>query len=112
MAMGVSYEQFWELTPRSLNVIVEGYKLRRKVVDEQNWLLGGYVFQAVSVALGNSFRKKNQKAKSYFEQLDKPFLNNIGDNVEMSEEEKQRKLSALMASLHVMKNNFELTHGK
>jgi hypothetical protein len=113
--MGVSYNEFWELTPRSLNVIKESYKLKRKVQDEEQWLLGGYMFSAVSIALGNAFRKKNQKTKSYFEELKEPFLKGITDKPskgEMSEEEKQKHIDALMARLHIMQNNFNTKHGK
>ena len=110
LAMGISYEEFWKLTPRKLNVLFEGYKLRRKIEDEKAWLLGGYIFEAVSVSMGNAFRKKNQKAKSYFEIVEKPFLNEIAK--EKAEDDKQKKLDALMASLHIMQNNFEIRHGK
>lgn len=92
---------------------MEGYKLQKKARDEEAWLLGGYVFQAVSVSLGNAFRKKNTKAQSYFEVLDKPFLSNIEKkDEEWSEEEIQKYREAFMASLHVMQNNFNLKHGK
>lgn len=109
--MGIGYEQFWTLNPRKLKVLVEGYRLRRKIEDEQAWLLGGYVFQAVSISIGNVLRKKGQKAQSYFDLVEKPFLNSI-DNVEQTEEEKQKYIDAFMASLHVMQNNFEIKHGE
>lgn len=111
LAMGIGYDEFWTLNPRKLAVLVDGYKLRRKIEDEQAWLLGGYVFQAVSTALGNAFKKKNQKARSYFEDVEKPFLDEI-DKQEISENDKQKYIDSLMASLHVMQNNFNLKHGK
>lgn len=109
--MGISYEEFWTLNPRKINALFEGYKLRRKIEDEKSWLLGGYMFHAVSVSLGNAFRKKNQKAESYFEALDAPFLSKV-EETEMSESEKQKRLDALMAGLHIMQGNFEIKHGK
>ena len=111
LAMGISYDEFWTLNPRKLNVLTEGYKLRRKIEDEKSWLLGGYVFQAVSLSIGNALRKKNQKAKDYFEIVEKPFLDAI-DKKEPTEEDKQRYLDAVMASLHIMQNNFDLKHGE
>lgn len=111
IAIGLSYDDFWRLTPRKLNVILEGYKLRRRVQDESQWLLGGYVFQAVSVALGNAFRKKNTKAESYFDLVEKPFLSNINEQ-EITEDEKQKYIDSFVASLHVMQTNFEVNHGK
>lgn len=110
--MGLSYDDFWALTPRKLNVILDGYKLKRKTEDEKHWILGGYVFEAVSLAMGNAFRKKNQKPKSYFEILDKPFFTNINNVDGMSEEEIQKKRELLMAQLRTKQSNFELTHGK
>lgn len=108
--MGIGYEEFWTLNPRKLAVLTEGYKLRRKIEDEKSWLLGGYVFQAISISLGNAFRKKNQKAKDYFEIVEKPFLDSL-DKKEATEEEKQKYLDAVMASLHVMQNNYDIKHG-
>lgn len=110
--MGLSYDDFWRLTPRKLNVILDGYKLRRKTEDEKNWILGGYIFEAVSLAMGNAFRKKNQKPKSYFEILDKPFFTNINNVDGMPEEEIQKKRELLMAQLRTKQSNFELKHGK
>lgn len=110
MAMGISYEEFWSLTPRKINVIIEGYKLRRKVEDEKQWLLGGYMFEAVSIALGNAFRKKNQKQKSYFELVKKSFMSELSDK-EMSEEDIQKKRELLMAQLRMKQANFELSKG-
>lgn len=111
MAMGISYEDFWKLNPRSLTVILNGYKMKRKVMDEQNWLLGGYVFSAVSIAMGNAFKKKSQKSVSYFEELKHPFLKDI-DKDKLSEEEIQKKRQLLFAQLRTKQANFEINHGK
>ena len=56
MAMGVSYKDFWSLNNRTLKVIMEGYRLRRKVADEQDWLRGRYMFDAINIALSNAFK--------------------------------------------------------
>lgn len=108
IAMGIGYNDFWKLTPRQLNVIIEGYKVMRKTEDEKQWFLGGYMYSAVSIALGNAFRKKNQKEKTYFELLDKPFLSSLPE--ELTEDEKQKQLDKLMASLTTMEANFNLSH--
>lgn len=111
LAMGIGYDEFWTLNPRKLNVIINGYRLKREIEDEQDWLLGGYVFQAVSVAMSNAFKKKNQKAQSYFEILDRQFLKH-DNKKEMTEEEKQKRLDLLIAGLRIKQTNFELNHGK
>lgn len=106
--MGYTYNEFWDMNPRILEAVIEGYKLKRKVIDEDQWLLGGYVFEAVTIALGNAFRKKGQKPQSYFEAIKKPVLGTVQSNGELSEEEKKKKLELLMAGLRTKQANFEL----
>jgi hypothetical protein len=107
--MGYSYWDFWNMNPRILEPILEGYKLKRKIIDENQWLMGGYVFEAVSIAIGNMAKKKGQKPNNYFEEIKKPALQAINsDNGELTEEEKQRRLDLLMAGLRVKQANFEL----
>lgn len=97
------------MNPRILEPILEGYKLKRKVIDENQWLLGGYIFEAVSIALGNMSKKKGQKPDNYFEKIKKPALQSIGStNGELTEEEKQRQLDLLVAGLRIKQANFEL----
>lgn len=111
LAMGIGYNEFWTLNPRKLKVYTEGYKLKRKVHDEEQWLLGGYVYGAVSAAIGNVLRKKNQKSQTYFDLIEKPFFKDMASE-DIPEEEKQKYINAFMAQLHVMQNNFESKHGE
>lgn len=97
------------MNPRILEPILEGYKLKRKIIDENQWLLGGYIFKAVSIALGNMAKKKGQKPDNYFEEIKRPALQSINtNNGELTEEEKQKRLDLLVAGLRVKQANFEL----
>ena len=97
------------MNPRILEPRLEGYKLKRKIIDENQWLLGGYVFEAVSIALGNMAKKKGQKPDNYFEEIKRPALQSINtNNGELTEEEKQKRLDLLVAGLRVKQANFEL----
>lgn len=107
--MGMGYDEFWQMTPRKLKVYIEGFKLKRQIEDENSWLVGGYMFNAVTLALGNAFRKKGTNAEGYFEVFDKPFLMMKNDE-ELTEEDKQKYIDQFMASLHVMQKNYEATH--
>ena len=112
MAMGVSYDEFWKLTPRSLKVIVAGYKLRRRVDDEKAWLLGNYIFDAVSIAMGNAFRKKGQKPKEYLQEIKQPFLSKIDeerDENNLTDSEKKAKTELLFKNLEIMAANYKLS---
>ncbi len=97
------------MNPRILEPILEGYKLKRKIIDENQWLLGGYIFEAVSIALGNMAKKRGQKPDNYFEEIKRPALQSINtNNGELTEEEKQKRLDLLVAGLRVKQANFEL----
>ena len=97
------------MNPRILEPILEGYKLKRKIIDENQWLLGGYIFEAVSIALGNMAKKKGQKPDNYFEEIKRPALQSINtNNGELTEEQKQKRLDLLVAGLRVKQANFEL----
>ncbi len=113
MAIGVDYDTFWTLNPRKVKVILEGYKLKRQVKDEEMWMLGGYVFDAVTIALGNAFRKKHQKAREYFEEIKQPYskLAEQKQQEELSEAEKKRKTELLFNNLEIMAANFRLSKG-
>lgn len=111
MAMGVSYEEFWRLTPRRVNVIVEAYKLKRHIEDEKAWLLGDYIFDAVSLALSNAFRKKGSKPKEYLEVVNQPILKRISeerDENNLTESEKKEKTELLFKNLEIMAANYKI----
>lgn len=109
IAMGISYEEFWKLNLRSFNVIAKGYNLRKKEQDAMMWLQGGYIFDAVSLAVGNAFRKKGQRPKEYFKVLKEPFLSqSIKDESNMTESEKKNMTEQLFHNLEIQMANFNL----
>lgn len=77
------------------------------MIDEYAYFQGIYTYEAVAKAVGNAFRGKGQKPVEY---RDKPLLAEIEDrNRPLSEEELQRQRELFVASLNMMKTNFELS---
>lgn len=73
------------------------------------WLQGGYIFDAVSLAVGNAFRKKGQRQKEYFKVLKEPFLSqSIKDESNMTESEKKNMTEQLFHNLEIQMANFNL----
>ena len=110
--MGVSYDEFWTLNPRKLSVIVDAYKLKRQVEDEKMWILGEYVFNACTLAIGNTLRKKGSKGKDYFEVVKEPFLKQIRENVDennLTDSEKKAKTELLFKNLEILAANHRLS---
>lgn len=79
----MSYEQFWDGPPFLVRTYRKAFRLQQELANEQAWLQGLYVFDAVSVAMGNLFRKRGQKAEHY---LDRPI-----DIFPLTEKEKKRR---------------------
>ena len=75
---GMSYEQFWEGDPWMVKSFAEKHLLERKMKNEEMWIHGAYMLEAVSVALANGFSKHREKY------LEKPF--EIFDHAELQPE--------------------------
>lgn len=113
---GVTWSEFWSMNPHILNCLHDGYEVKEKSKDEENWVLGQYFMSALDATVCNAmlWRKKGAKAHNY---IKKPILHDIKDNVkkekpQLSEEELQRQRELFVAKLEVMKTNFELNHKK
>lgn len=83
MAMGMSYEQFWDGHPYLVVAYRKAYKIKREVENEQAWLQGLYVFDAFAVCLANVFAKRGAKKQTY---LERPI-----DIFPLTEQEKRRR---------------------
>lgn len=115
MAIGVSYDEFWTLNPRKIKVLMEAYHLKRQIEDEKLWMLGEYVFDAVSIAMGNAFRKKGQKSKEYFELVKEPITKRVSearDENNLTEREKKVMTERLFKNLEIMAANHRIAKGK
>ena len=55
---GMSTEEYWHGDPWLVRAYAQAYLLRRKVENEQAWIQGAYIANAVTVAIANTFGKK------------------------------------------------------
>ena len=60
MAMGMSYEQFWDGDVRLVKAYREADAIRRRRKNEELWLEGVYMAEALSATVGNMFSKGNK----------------------------------------------------
>lgn len=100
-------------TIRELRIYDKAFERKQKITDFDNYLLGQYVFDAVSAALANAFSGKNKKAVSYQDVREKPLLQIMEEerkeqNGEMSDEEKKARTEAMFRNLEIMASNFRL----
>lgn len=81
--MGMTYEQYWDMSPYLVIAYRKAYKLKREIVNEQAWLQGLYVYDAFAVCMANAFAKRGAKKENY---LEKPV-----DIFPLTDAEKERR---------------------
>ncbi len=60
MAMGMTYEQFWDGDVWLVNAYRQADAIRRRRKNEELWLEGVYMAEALSATVGNMFSKGNK----------------------------------------------------
>lgn len=88
MAIGMTYEQYWYGDPLMVRAFYKADKLRREREDENAWLQGLYIMNALDATVGNMFREKGSQRAEYPEE---PFsVRKKREKQERTEEEKDR----------------------
>jgi len=109
MAIGISYNDFWDMTPKIIMLHIEAYNKREELkFDYDNYiayLQGVYFAESLNCTVGNMFKGKGQKPYEY---PSKPY-----DFKEKTytEEELDQQRKAFFESLLVAQTNFELSKG-
>ena len=102
MAIGVSFDEFWNGDYTQLKYRIEANRLMLEERNREMWIQGMYVYDAVMTALYNANRgKKPQK-----EYMDKP-IRITKQSEEEKEEEAKNILEQFKASLNVMTGRLE-----
>ena len=88
---GMSIKEFWEDDPNLFWAYRFSFYERQKANQEtqnvSNWLQGAYIYEALVVALGNSFGGKGMKPLSY---PSKPY--ELGEQKKEKEEKKKKQI--------------------
>ena len=61
MAYGMTFDEFWYGKPILAAFFREKHKIDIETKNQQLWLQGLYIYDALCVALNNSFSKKKEK---------------------------------------------------
>lgn len=106
LSIGISYAEFWTLTPKAVLFILDGYNLAEKRKLEYDNLMayvqGRYFVDALACTVGNMFSKKGAKQHDYPKE---PY--NLETERELTQEEKDVKAKTIIDNLMRMKENFE-----
>lgn len=95
MSYGMTYEQYWLGTPMMAKAYREAYMLKRRVQNENMWLQGLYIHNAVEAVVGTALGKQKLKY------VPQPF--DIFPKTKLEEEqEKERERQRLIAYLNTL----------
>ena len=97
-----------ESCPKELEPFVEAEKIKTLRRDEDMWVMGMYVQNAVTVAVEHCLAGK--KAKSKY--LEMPLREKAEEENNISEEKLQKQREQFVAQLMIMKTKFELNNAK
>lgn len=100
MLCGMTYEQFWYGDPFLVITFRKAHELQVEQRNQELWLQGLYIYNAVSVAINNAFSKQKQK-----------YINKPLQLFPLSEDERKAQIEAnnrkLVARLNAFKDEFE-----
>ena len=68
LAIGMSYAEYWESDPKLTQYYRKAYQIKQEEINNNAWLQGMYIYDAVSTALHNALRgfgKNKPPAKDY-----------------------------------------------
>lgn len=82
----MSSAEYWEGDPSLARYFRKAYKIKQDEINNNAWLQGLYIYDAVSTAVYNALRGKNSQAREYAKQ---PF--NL-ENREKTEQEKAKEV--------------------
>ena len=68
LAIGMSSAEYWEGDPSLARYYRKAYKIKQEEINNNAWLQGLYIYDAVSTAVHNALRGKNSKAREYTKQ--------------------------------------------
>ena len=68
LAIGMSSAEYWTGDPSLVRYFRKAYKIKQEEINNNAWLQGLYVYDAVSTAVHNALRGKNSKAREYAKQ--------------------------------------------
>ena len=101
---GISYQDFWRLTPNAILEIekayFEGKKQERDLLEQIAWLNGNYNLASIGVAFS---RKKLKYPEN-------PAVIREKNRTDFTEEEKEKYVKAFFGQLDNMQKAFEKNH--
>jgi hypothetical protein len=106
LSIGMSYAEYWAGDPSLARYYRKAYRIKQDETNNNAWLQGMYIYDAVSTALHNALRGKNTKTREYAKQ---PYE---FENKEKSEYEKAKEVEIEKRKAAAWMENFARINSK
>lgn len=94
MAIGMTYEQYWYDDPLLVRAFYKAERIRQERTDQEAWLHGSYMLQAIDATVGNMFRKSGQQPSQYPQE---PLSTKLRREKEKAKDEVRKEREAVWA---------------
>ena len=111
LAIGMSFAEYWDGDPKLAQYYRKAYQIKQEEINNNAWLQGMYIYDAISTALHNALRGKNSQAQSYAKQP-YDFKNKVKTEKEKAKEVaiEQEKAAAWMENFVRINQNKSQSH--
>ena len=100
LTIGMSYAEYWEGDPKLARYYRKAYRIRQEEINNNAWLQGMYIYDAVSTALHNALRGMGKNKPPIKDYAKRPyeFRNKVKSEAEKARdiEIEQEKAAAWM----------------
>ncbi len=114
LAIGMSYAEYWEGDSKLTQYYRKAYQIKQEEVNNNAWLQGMYIYDAISTALHNALRgmgKSKPPAKDYAKQPYELFKKNKTEQEKAKEVEiEQEKAAAWMENFVRLNSSKSQSH--
>lgn len=114
LAIGMSFAEYWEGDPILAQYYRKAYRVKQEEINNNAWLQGMYIYDAISTALHNALRgfgKQKPPAKDYAKQPYELYKKNKTEQEKAKEVEiEQEKAAAWMENFVRLNSNKSQSH--
>lgn len=114
MAIGMSFAEYWEGDPKLAQYYRKAYLIKQEEINNNAWLQGMYIYDAVSTALHNALRGMGKSKPPIRDYASKPyeFKNKVKTKAEKEQEVKieQQKAATWMENFVKLNQNKSQSH--
>lgn len=106
----MSYDQFWHGDPMLAKAYRRAHDYQNEQRNQEMWMQGMYIYDAVAVAISNAFGGKSAKKQKYFA---KPIDLGLHEKTEQEKKrDEERELNKWITNLNAMKINWDAKHAR